>query len=77
MSVNKIVTTEYECPLCKSRYLSEDEAIECERSHANVDKITECIYYKNRLSDGRYPYKVEIKFSDGTFGVYDCAGLRK
>lgn len=51
----------YTCDVCHTDYASEEDAIECEKSHSLSTEIKNFRY----TPYSTYPHKVLVKFTDG------------
>lgn len=56
----------YICDICHVDYDNEEDALDCEKGHLKIIKITDARY--NPCS--KFPYKIEVEFSDGTKHLY-------
>ena len=55
----------YRCEICQSEYLDKQAALDCEKCHHAVNKITEMRYLPKNLGRDGYPVTVSIQFDDG------------
>lgn len=58
--------TFYMCDFCHTNYKTEEEATACEETHCTINGTDEVVYHSKQ----KYPEKIKVKFSDGTFGWY-------
>lgn len=64
MKVKKL----YTCEICKTDFAEKESAIECEKSHKQIEAIKDTRYSANMP----YPHKVLIKFKDGHEIWFKC-----
>lgn len=58
----------YKCDVCESHYLTEEDALECERLHTEYDKLEiGNVFYKQDLE---YPYMVIVDNGSGHAALY-------
>lgn len=68
MKISKEVI--YICEKCGRRYNNEDEAIKCEESHFGIVSIESVKYCSKNMGDARYPYSIDVKFTNGSIHTY-------
>ena len=61
-----IVTTQWTCNICGSKYTTEENALSCESSHINCKEISNP-KYTNR---DKYPYRITVTMEDDTLHNY-------
>lgn len=64
MKVKKL----YTCEICRSDFAEKESAIQCEKSHKQIETIKDTRYSANMP----YPHKVLIKFKDGHEIWFKC-----
>lgn len=52
----------YTCDICHTDYPVKEDALKCEKEHFKGIKITDARYNAHY----KFPYKIEVEFSDGT-----------
>lgn len=54
----------YECEVCKTTFVTESDAIKCEKSHNHCVEIVKEVI-KKADNNGKYPARIIVKMSDG------------
>jgi len=62
----------YYCKYCQICYEEEHEALVCESKHCNIEDISNFFYN----SKSKFPYKFDVKLSDGNVYTYHIVPTR-
>lgn len=54
-------STVYECEWCGKQYKNAENALECEKSHIKITRISKVLYH----TDFKYPYEIEVECANG------------
>lgn len=52
----------YTCDICRTDYADKEEAKKCEKEHIKMNGISDFRIHAHM----KYPFKIEVAFSDGT-----------
>lgn len=62
--------TLYECEICRTRYASEQFALDCEKSHRKIVKVKASKYRSQKSNPRGYPDKITVEFDNGKEVIY-------
>lgn len=64
----------FECEVCKSRFESEEEALQCEKEHVECKYISKVVYGD---AYGKYPSSFVVMMEDGNEVEYNLFGINQ